>query len=87
MNNYKVAEFEINTLTIMNGSEPIGVSIPLVEVSQVAKVLEVHVNAIPIHMALNNLPVYSVGDKLFVDTEDLKILFEEIHVPLDIMRD
>ena len=70
--------FDVHGLTISRDGEEIGHTVPLARVADVAKGLGVHRMAIPIHMVEHDLPVYSVGEEVFINLEDLKFLIEEV---------
>jgi len=63
-----------------------GNSTPLHNVSEIAERMNIHPAAIPLHMSDINRPVYSIGDELYVDLNDLKYLIEVHGVQPCIMR-
>ncbi len=73
-------EFDLNSIEISYDGELLGKTVPLLNVEDVAAEMDLHPRAIPTHMAANSLPLYSIGDDIFIDLNDLKHLIEDIGV-------
>lgn len=73
-------EFDLSSKKIVSDGELLGETIPLLNVEDVAAKMDLHPMAIPTHMAANSLPLYSIGEEVYVDLLDLKHLIEDIGV-------
>jgi hypothetical protein len=63
----RVWEFDYENLHMEHEGVYLGSTVPLIPTEELAETLGVHPNALPFQLMLHHLPVYSVGDKIYLD--------------------
>ena len=82
----KAMEFDNYIIRFQYDGKTKGSSTPLHSVTEIAERMNIHPAVIPLHMSDIDRPVYSIGDELFVDLDDLKHLIEVHGVLPCVMR-
>lgn len=78
----KVWQFNYTTLTMEHDGIEVGDTVPLVCADELAETLEIHPAALPLHLTLHHLPVYNVGDTVYVDPRSVQFMLQNRNICL-----
>ncbi len=78
----KVWEFDYTTLNMEHEGIYMGDTVPLIPDEELSETLGIHAGTLPLHLTLHCLPVYSVGDNIYIDPNSVKFMLQAHNICL-----